>query len=223
MATYEMGFRISERFARLTVLLMNMTKHLAAHAQRLGVSEEQVAELNEFKTRWDEIQKRYLDPGRHNAAAVADAQNGYKQGEKLTRGLQQQIKNNRQTTLTGEDFEALDIRPKKTTLTRAKRPLVSPALSVARAGTGKIVIKTVVPERGEILHRRLPYGCKLLARISYEPEADRFDQIIISGRSTFSFEPQGRPMGTKGFVKACYFNTRGDLGPECEPFEFVVN
>ncbi len=45
-----------------------------------------------------------------------------------------------------------------------------------------------------------------------------------SGRSTFTLvAPIDTPLGTIGYVKACYSTYTGKQGPSSEAFQFVVN
>ena len=79
-------------------------------------------------------------------------------------------------------------------------------------------------------NRRLPAYNQLLYKVAYTaagepPPADvAYDHISVSGRSSFTVvSPPNTAVGTFGYVKCCYVNSRGETGPDSTPLQFMVN
>ena len=49
-------------------------------------------------------------------------------------------------------------------------------------------------------------------------------RLGVSGRSSFTVvSPPNTQVGTFGYVKNCYVNSRGETGPDSTPLQFMVN
>ena len=85
------------------------------------------------------------------------------------------------------------------------------------------------PDTAGNSHHRLPAFNQLLHKTAFPaagvvPTDADYTNISISGRSKFNIQaPRDTTPGTKGYVKCCYVNSRGEMGPESAPFEFIVN
>lgn len=89
---------------------------------------------------------------------------------------------------------------------------------------------TNYPDSEGNTHKRLPHRNHLIIKVAHvaqgdEPPTERdFDEVFQSGKSAFTLiAPENTPLGTIGYVKACYTTFTGKQDPDSEVFKFVVN
>ena len=118
--------RLAATYSEFNTLISQWGLYMVDNATRLQVSAEQVADLNAAVASWATAYNAYLDPNTRNRAAILAIETEYKADKEMIRGLQQQVKNNKQVTLTGQDRMALEIHEDKETRTRVPVQTVAP-------------------------------------------------------------------------------------------------
>lgn len=229
--TGEGSFRISKQYTRLDTTLAAMVSHLATNAERLGVSTGQVAELTNFKTEWDTVFANYTSPSERNREAILAARNAYKKGDPLVRKIQQQVKNDAKVNLTANDRTSMGIHSDKTTRTRVQVVDTAPNIEEVKIHHRSNTFRISYPSGAGVSHLHMPYRNKALIKLAYmppgsegEPPPETYGSVRDSGRATFTVvHPNNIPKGTRGFVKVCYINSRGETGPDSHPLGFLVN
>jgi len=226
--------RNSTRYLDFNNELLNIDTYLAAddgaNATRLMVPADQVLALANAYTAWLPAITAYLDPNQRNRATIREVEAQYESAVSLVRALQQQLKRNANITLTGEDRLALGVHLDKTTRTRVPRQTVAPLVEEYETKHMENKFRTSYPDSAGDFHRRMPAYNSLLIKVAFTPpdapmpvEKD-YDHITQTGRNRFTITPPGTmPIGTHGYVKCCYVNSRGEMGPESAPLMFLVN
>ena len=221
--------RSAVRYAELNELLNNMNTWLADHAERLGVSGQQVAELKREAKTWSAIYAEYTNPNTRTRAVIMQIEEDYTRINTLVHTVQQQVKNNAKVTLTGDDHTAMGIHLDKPTRTRVPVQTVAPMVENFEMHHLQNRFRTSYPDSAGDFHRRLPAYNQLLHKVAYSATADEpadaaYDHISVSGRSSFTvISPPDTAVGTYGYVKCCYVNSRGETGPDSAPLQFMVN
>lgn len=226
--------RISARYTDFDNLLSNMNAYLTAdggaNATRLMVLPAQVTALGDALTAWSPVFATYMDPNTRTRAAILAIRQQYETDVELTRGVQQQLKRNANIELTGDDRLALGVHLDKTTRTRVPKQTVAPLVEQFETKHMENKFRTSYPDSAGDFHRRMPAYNSLLVQTAYTaadapaPADADYDNITMVGRSRFTVNPpNGTPIGSHGYVKCCYVNSRGEMGPNSEPLLFLVN
>ena len=225
----ETGFRLSKEFAAFDQSLAEMTAHLAEHAERLGVQEEQVNQLNALKEKWDPAFDAYKTPDTHNAVTVLTAQRLHETGMKtLLRPIRRKVKNDSFITITSEDYAAMGIRPNKETRTPVSTPALTPDAVQIEVKPRSNKFWASFEKDGE-LHRYMPYKTHLEISVAYtadgaEPKPEDYVTIKESWRMRFVIvHPPDVPSVTRGFLRLRFVSSRGEPGSYSRPIQFVVN
>ena len=143
--------------------------YMPENSVRLQVSEDQVTALNSALVSWIAAYNAYANPDTRNRAAILQIENEYKADSEMLRELQQQIKNNAQVTLTGDDRMALGIHQDKETRTRVPVQTVAPSVEVYENKHLENKVRTNYPDSGGDAHRRLPAYNQILYQVAYAP------------------------------------------------------
>ncbi|MDD9800485.1 MAG: hypothetical protein OXU29_08505 [Gammaproteobacteria bacterium] len=226
--------RMAAKYNELNALLNSMVPYLTAdknaNAKRLGVSEEQLDALTDQQSAWETAYARYLDPNTRTRAVVMQMEKIYQATMEMVRTLQQQIKNNAEVTLTGDDHTALGIHKDKETRTRVPVQTVPPVVTVHVIMPRQTTFRAIYPDSRGDAHRRMPAYNSVMFKVAYTaagapaPAEEAYDHIGMSGRTVFTVvAPDNTPAGAQGFIKCCYVNSRGEAGPDSEPVKFIVN
>jgi len=154
----------------------------------------------------------------------------YQAAVPLVRAVQQQLKRNANITLTGDDRLALGVHLDKTTRTRVPQQTVAPLVEEYETKHMENKFRTSYPDSAGDFHRRMPAYNSLLIKTAFtapdapEPPPGDYDQITMSGRNRFTITPPPTTaVGSHGYVKCCYVNSRGEAGPDSAPLMFLVN
>ena len=133
-------------------------------------------------------------------------------------------------TLTGDDRTAMGIHLDKPTHTRVPVQTVAPMVENFEMHHLQNKFRTSYPDSAGDFHRRLPAYNQLLHKVAYSasaepPTADTdYNHVGVSGRSAFTVvSPPNTQVGTFGYVKCRYVNSRGETGPDSTPLQFMVN
>jgi len=226
--------RLAARYNELNALLDKAVPYLThnkhANAERLGVSEEQLDALTAQQSAWETVYARYIDPNTRTRAVIMQARAVYEASMEMMRALQQQIKNNAEVTLTGDDHTALGIHKDKETRTRVPVQTVPPKVTVHVIMPRQTTFRAIYPDSRGDAHRRMPAYNSVMFKVAYTaagapaPADAAYDHIGMSGRTVFTVvAPEATPAGAQGFIKCCYVNSRGEAGPDSEPVKFIVN
>ena len=221
--------RFAAAYAEFDALLQTISLYLPANAERLEITAEQQTAITTMLSAWVDMFNKYVDPNQRTRAVIRDIGNLYKRDLTYVHDLQQSLKNNVNITVTGADRTAFGIHEDKTTRTPVPRQEVAPNIEQVDIKHQKNTFQTSYPDTAGNAHIRLPAYNQLLSKSAFPAEgvaptdAD-FKYVTISGRSKFTVQaPPDTPVGAKGYVKCCYVNSRGEMGPESPPFEFIVN
>lgn len=218
------------KYADFTEALRTAATYLTTddNATRLLVAVDQVTDLGTENVVWIDIWAKYSNPNTRTRAVIVDIETDFQRINAKLSTLQQQVKTNA-ATKTGEDHLALGIHIDKPTRTPVPRQTVAPNVEEYQIAHLQNKFRTSYPDSAGDFHRRLPAYNSLLIKVAYPaagvaPVDGDFDHISVSGRGNFTvMSPPDTPKGTIGYVKVCYVNSRGEIGPESEPLSFVVN
>ncbi|MBE8189286.1 MAG: hypothetical protein HAW58_00065 [Candidatus Thioglobus sp.] len=224
---------LSNQYNGFNALLSSIEAYLldTPNSIRLKVADTQLAEITAEKVTWDANYLKYLDPATHNRAVILETERLYKITYATISGLQQQVKNNAEVELIGDDYTQLGIHLDKTTRTPTPVETVAPNIVMVKASRLSNEFYTTYPDPEGNAHRRLPHRNNLLIKVAHvassaepPPAENDYDEVYQSGRSTFTLvAPIDTPLGTIGYVKACYSTFTGKMGPSSEAFQFVIN
>jgi len=224
--------RISARYTEFNNALSTMNTYLAAgdNATRLMVLPAQVTALADALAAWTPVFNTYMDPNTRTRAAILAVRQRYETDVELVRGVQQQLKNNANITLTGDDRLALGVHLDKPTRTRVPVQTVAPLVEPYEIKHMETKFRTSYPDSAGDFHRRMPAYNSLLIKTAFvasdapAPADADYDHITMSGRDRFTITPPpNTPVGAHGYVKCCYVNSRGEMGPDSAPLMFLVN
>jgi len=224
--------RTSARYTEFNNTLSTMNTYLAAddNATRLMVLPAQVTALADALAAWSPVFDVYMDPNTRTRAAILAIRQQYEIDVELVRGVQQQLKNNANIELTGDDRLALGVHLDKTTRTRVPRQTVAPLIEEFETRHMENRFRATYPDSAGDFHRRLPAYNSLLIKTAFTaadapaPADADYDHISQSGRDRFTITPPpSTPVGSHGYVKCCYVNSRGEMGPDSTPLMFMVN
>ena len=186
--------------------------------------------IAEMHAAWTEKYAEYKDAIRRTHAVINEMQALYQTYGKAIHDLQQSVKNNIDVKLTGADHAALAIHLDKTTRTAVPRQEVAPNIEQVEIKPSLNIFQTAYPDSAGNSHRRLPAYNQLLIKVAYGdgdavPADAAFTHVTLSGKSKFSVHSPHdiAPVGTRGYVKCAYVNSRGEAGPDSAVFAFVVN
>ena len=225
--------QISQEYAVFDNVLETMEEYLTAdtggNATRLGIATEVVTDLTTYQTDWNTKYATYKDPATHTPAAVEAVRVAYKTGQEKVRSIQRQVKN-AAVEKTADDYKSLSIHIDKETKTRVPRPTEAPSIVETHRAIGSNKFLVQVSSGEGQAHNRLPLANHIRYRVAHqtpgaEPPTDGdYTGIHESGRAEFTVPaPPNTPKGTVGYIKACFVNRRGEAGPECPPYEYVIN
>ena len=220
--------RISATYVSFNELFGSIVRYLPANATRLEIADSEVTELNAKYGTWGIAYAAYAEPTGRTSEAIQQVKMEYDTDLAAVQGMQQAVKNNNQIALTAEDHHALGIHIDKKTLTPVPRQEVAPLLEEYRITHHTNFFRANYPDSAGDAHRFLPYGNHLLVQFGYpaagaEPTEDDFTHVFTATRSRFVIEsPDNIAAGTKGYVRACYVNTRGEAGPNSAIVAFIV-
>ncbi len=222
--------RMSARYAQFNELLSKILAYLPDNAGRLKIPDSQVAELTETQRQWAPAYAAYMDPNQRTRAVIMDMEKRFKAADAPVRALQQGLKNNPNITLTGDDHTALGVHVDKTTRTPVPVQTVAPLVEAYEMRHMETKFRTSYPDSAGDFHRRLPAYNSILIKTAFTaadapaPAAADYDHITMSGRSRFTVvAPPNTPVGSHGYVKCAYVNSRGEAGPDSEALMFLVN
>ncbi len=172
----------------------------------------------------------YSNPNTRTRAATAEVEAQYNSAKSVVEALQQQLKNNANITLTGEDHTALQIHIDKTTRTRVPVQTVAPLVEAYDIKHMETRFRTSYPDSAGDFHRRMPAYNSLLIKTAFAaadapaPAAGDYNHITMSGRNRFTVTPPpNTAVGSHGYVKCCYVNSRGEAGPDSDTLKFLIN
>ena len=219
--------RISKRYTDFQSETGFFLQYLSFHFQRIGVSIEQVLSVLDWHDRYSVAYRKYADPQQHNRAIIAEMATLHKEGVELISGLRQQMKNDKQITLTADDYKVLGINVDKTERTKppllTTAPLIVPAEIKRRSNKFQSVIYDQTGKRRHYLPRRTELIIKVAYSTDGKPEAKDYDVVMVSSKAIFTIiTPPEIPKAMKGFIKAAYRNSAGE-SPYSKPLEFAVN
>ena len=219
--------RLAVAYAEFDALFQTTSLYLPANAERLQITTEQQTAITNMLSVWVDLYNKYIDANQRTRAVIRDIANLYDTDLSYIHDFQQSLKNNVNITLTGEDRHALGIHEDKTTRTPVPRQEVAPNIVEVEVSHLSNTFQTSYPDTAGNSHHRLPAFNQLLHKTAFPAagaEPTDADYISISGRSKFNIQaPRDTTPGTKGYVKCSYVNSRGEMGPESAPFEFIVN
>ena len=219
--------KVSKRYTDFQSETGYLLQYLSFHFERIGVSIEQVLSVLDWHDRYSVAYRKYADPLKHTSAIVAEMATLHKEGVELISGLRHQIKNDKQITLTAEDYVRLGIHIDKTGRTKPPLLTTAPLIVSAEIKPRSNKFQSVnYDETGKIRHY-LPRRTQLIIKVAYsadgKPEAKDYDVAMVSSKAIFTIiTPPEIPKSMKGFVKAAYRNSTGE-SPYSKPLEFAIN
>ena len=224
----------SQEYAVFDNVLETMEEYLTtdtgSNATRLGIATETVTDLTTFQTDWNTKYATYKNPATHTSAAVEAVRVAYKLGQEKVRSIQRQVKN-AAVEKTADDYKSLSIHIDKETRTPVPRPTEAPSIVETKRSIGSNKFLVQVSSGEGQAHNRLPYRNHIRYRVALvepggvtpPPDGD-YTGIHESGRAEFTVTaPPNTPKGTVGYIKACFVNNKGEAGPECPPYQYVIN
>lgn len=219
--------KVSKRYTDFQSETGFFLQYISFHFQRVGVSIEQVLSVLNWHDRYSIAYRKYADPQQHTSATVAEMAKLHKEGVELISGLRQQIKNDKQITLTADDYKSLGIHVDKTTYTRATKPTTAPLLVETEAKPHRNKFQAVdnnTDNPAYLLGRRTRLIIKTAYSVDAKPKAKDYEVVMQSNKATFAIvTPPEIPKGSRGYIRAAYVNSRGEIGPYSKPLEFEVN
>ena len=220
------------KYTNFSTLITHANAYLATNdnATRLMVPAAQLAEMTAAAVAYGPALALYVNPTTRTRAVIAEVEAQYQNAKPVMSALQQQLKNNANITLTGDDHTALQIHIDKTTRTRVPVQTVVPLVEAYDIKHMETRFRTAYPDSGGDFHRRLPAYNSLLIKTAFTaadapaPTAADYDHITMSGRNRFTVTPPPNTVvGSLGYVKCCYVNSRGETGPDSTTLKFLVN
>ena len=224
--------RNSAIYTDFSTLITHANAYLASNdnATRLMVPAAQLAELTAAAVAFGPALALYLNPVTRTRGVIAEVETQYNNAKPLMDALQQQLKNNANITLTGDDHTALQVHIDKNTRTRVPVQTVAPLVEAYDIKHMENRFRTSYPDSAGDAHRRMPAYNSLLIKTAFTaadapaPATADYDHITMSGRNRFTITPPpNTAVGTHGYVKCCYVNSRGEMGPDSDALEFLVN
>ena len=181
--------KISKRYTDFQSETGFFLQYISFHFQRVGVTIEQVLSVLNWHDRYSIAYRKYADPQQHNRAIVAEMAELHKEGVELIRGLRQQMKNDKQITLTAEDHKQLGIRVDKKERTKPPLP-TAPLLVTAKIKTRSNQFRCVTYDETGKRRYYIPHRTQLIIKVAYssdaKPEAKDYEVAMISTKATFT-------------------------------------
>ena len=229
-AAHRENFLLASAYNRTAAELNDANVYLATEAERLGVSAAQVADVTRIKGTYDGVYENYRNPLTHTRGAQLAMEEAYKEASEFLNTLQQQIKNDANVTLNGDDFAMMHIHVDKPTRTRTPRPTAIPTLNLIGTRPRENHFFATYPDGEGQAHRRLPYRNHLRVRMAIMPPGSTempstgdYSGVYDFGRADFTINsPPNTPSASIGYLLVSYVNFRGEAGPEGDPFKFTI-
>lgn len=219
----------AQRYIALNALAISIAVYSGPNAERLQIPIESLRALIAKINQWLAVFRRYQDPNLRTRAIVAELRTATEILLPAIRQLQQRLKTNTAIVLTGDDYAAFGIRENKATHTRTRAAQDAPHVVQVGIVAGANVFQTQYQKSNGALTRAMPGGMLLLAFYAYRADSEPplesdFRYVQASGKSKIALHapPLVEP-GAAGYVKCCYVNTHGEMGPLSEVLRFVVN
>ena len=185
-----------------------------ANQARLGISDDQKAELIDLKKQWDNAFTNYTEPTTYGKLSVATVNRMYRICKLITDGITQQLKNNKGISLLDLDFIIFNIH-----INNAKSKILKPS---EQAG---LILKSVNHLNNEFQAidiadptdgakpkyvKRLKIVMLVLDAKAAIPTIDMLKAEMESGSMRFDIPFTEDQIGMIAYVAVCFSNDSGD-------------
>lgn len=220
--------RLSQKYLDFNSEFTNFDAYLTDNATRLEVATAQVTLVTATLTTWNTAFTQYVTPATHTSIAVEGMRRAFDTAYHLVLGLRQQVKHNRNITLSAADFSNLGIHIDKTTLTPSPIPSQTPINTLLATNHLVNTLSASMPKQGEQNHRGKPEHVHSIGQeiavldADIDPTPNDYHSIDSIGSTTFDISFNQSEVGKTCHLITWYINPRNESGPKSPALSFMI-
>ncbi len=221
--------KLSQKLADFHTEVNASVPYIAANATRLQVSGTKVTSIQIGLTDYNNKYNTYITPATHTEQSVKDIHDSYDILHPEMQALKQTLKHNKDITLTGADYSAIQIHEDASRRNHIPAPTEAPVNTITKQTHLVVYFFTHEPAATNATARALPddvgkIGRKLavVAATAAPPADAAYVHINDTGSTHYHLTFDPTQEGMKGYLITWYKSPTGEAGPPSAPLVFTI-